>query len=111
MAAKKDPWRPEFGRFGVWRRDHARIAVESFGYVSRRLGTSLLVWLLVGIALALPAGLYIAERNLSQLGANWEGRPGFSVYFEIGTELDLIEAVATRVRGPSRRCRDCGDEP
>lgn len=95
---EKDPWRPAFGRFGVWRRDHLRVAVESFRYVSERLGTSLLVWLLVGIALALPAGLYLAERNLSELGAAWEGRPGFTLYFEVGADTALVDEVATRLR-------------
>ena len=98
MMAKRDPWAPEFGRFSVWRRDHARVAVTSFAYVSHRLGTSVLVWLLVGIALALPAGLYLAERNLSDLGAAWEGRPGFSVYFDVGVEDALIEDVTDHVR-------------
>lgn len=72
--------------------------MESFRYVSERLGTSLLVWLLVGIALALPAGLYLTERNLSELGEAWEGRPGFTLYFDVGAEQSVVQEVAARLR-------------
>ena len=79
-------------------RDHSRVARESLGYISGRLGTSLLVWLLIGIALALPAGLYLLQKNLATLDGDWQGRPGLSVYFAPATERKLVfetvEAVA-----------------
>ena len=54
-------------------------------FISMRTGTSLLVWLLVGIALALPAGLMLLQTNLSRLAADWGGgRPSVSVYMELG---------------------------
>ena len=51
----RDPWPPMKPGLGAWWRDHVRIARETLRFVSVRLGTSLLVWLLVGIALALLA--------------------------------------------------------
>ena len=76
-------------------RDHRREGVESLHFVSLRLGTSMLVWLVVGIALALPAGLWILQTNLQQLSAGWEGRPGLSVYFQLGvTDADVQQAAA-----------------
>ena len=90
----------------VWLRDHRRVAADSVAYVSLRLGTSILVWLLVGIALALPAGLYLAQRNLNEMGATWEGRPGFSVYLEVGSASPQVAAIAQAI---SRLGRCCGD--
>lgn len=55
-------------------------------FTSSRVGTSLLVWTLVGIALALPASLLLTQANLSRLAADWGGRPGISVYFELGAK-------------------------
>jgi cell division transport system permease protein len=57
--------------------------------VSARLGTSLVVWILIGIALALPGGLYVLERNLNALAADWQGRPGLSIYFDRDASASL----------------------
>lgn len=92
------PWPSARRSVRAWLRDHSRVARESLGYISGRLGTSLLVWLLIGIALALPAGLYLLQKNLATLDGDWQGRPGLSVYFAPATERDLVfetvEAVA-----------------
>ncbi len=77
-----------------WLRDHGRIAVESLHYISSRLGTSFLVWLLVGIALALPAGLWILQVNMAEMSADWQGRPGLSVYFKMQTANSQVQDAA-----------------
>ncbi len=67
--------------------------------MSSRLGTSFLVWLVVGIALALPAGLWILQVNMDEMSADWEGRPGLSIYFATdATEADVDLAVAALER-------------
>jgi cell division transport system permease protein len=71
-------------------------------FVSTRLGTSLLVWLLVGIALALPAGLFLIRQNLAGMTAAWEGRPGLTAYFELGATDKQIDAVAAVVSADER---------
>jgi cell division transport system permease protein len=57
------------------------------------LPTSLLVWLLIGIALALPGGLYLLQVNLAAIADRWEGKPGISVYFEVGVGEAAARAV------------------
>lgn len=90
----RGPWpRPVAAGFSGFCRAHVRVARESFAYVSARLGTSLLVWLLIGIALGLPAGLYLLERNLGAMSEGWQGKPGISLYFEPGTSVEMISAV------------------
>ena len=64
---------------------------ESLHFVSARLGTSFLVWLVVGIALALPAGLWLVQINMQAMTEDWQGRPGLSVYF-------VLEATDTKRR-------------
>ena len=75
----------------AWFRDHVRVAGESLGFVSARLWTSFLVWLVVGIALALPAGLWLLQINMEQMSAGWEGRPGVSVYFDMDARAEEID--------------------
>jgi len=90
----KGPWsQPVAAGFSGFFRAHTRVAKESFSYVSARPGTSLLVWLLIGIALGLPAGLYLLERNLGAMSDGWQGKPGISLYFEPGTSVERISAV------------------
>ena len=99
----KGPWPSpvSVGLTGFWR-VHIRVAAESLGYVSGRFGTSLLVWLLIGIALALPAGLYLLERNLGAMSEDWQGKPGISIYFHRNATDEAMQAVAKRLRGDPR---------
>ncbi len=92
-SPKQGPWPRTSHRWGWWR-GHWRVARDVFSLVSGRTGTSLLVWLLVGIALALPASLMLLQANLSQLAADWGGgRPSVSVYMELGA-LNAAELAA-----------------
>ena len=81
----------------AWWQDHLRTGRETLHFISARLGTSLLVWLLVGIALALPAGLILLQLNLAGMTADWDGRPGLSVYFELNTDAGKVAAIAQRL--------------
>lgn len=72
---------------------------DSLSYVSARLGTSLLVWVLIGIALALPGGLYVLERNLDAMADDWQGRPGLSIYFDHGTAVGVARDLRSKLEG------------
>lgn len=48
---------------------------------------------MVGIALALPAGLWILQVNMDEMSAQWEGRPGLSVYFTLQADNASVAAV------------------
>ena len=98
----KDPWPPVRPGLGAWWRDHLRISRETVHFVSARLGTSLLVWLLVGIALALPAGLFLIQQNLSAMTAAWDGRPGLTAYFQLDAGADKVENAVTRLEADGR---------
>ena len=92
-SPKQGPWPRTSHRWGWWR-GHWRVARDVLSFISRHTGTSLLVWLLVGIALALPASLMLLQTNLSRLAADWGGgRPSVSVYMELGA-LNTAELAA-----------------
>lgn len=61
---------------------HARCLVESLGRLHRRWLASTLTTLVIGIALALPAGLYVLVKNLDGLAASWHQAVQISVYLK-----------------------------
>lgn len=92
-----DPWSSAGGgspgRTARWLRDHRRVARDSLIFVSQRFWTSLLVWLLIGIALALPGGLYLVQTSLAVMSASWEGRPGITVYLRVDADVQIGRAL------------------
>ena len=88
-------WPAPKRRFSWFFADHLRAVSETFKFVSLKLGSSLFVWLLVGIALALPAALRLAQLNFVALDDGWQGRPGLSVYFQVTADTADIAAVQT----------------
>ena len=95
--ASLSPWPPvERPPFAVVR-DHWRVSRDCFAIACRRLWSSLLVWLLIGISLALPAALYVLQRSLDAVVEQWDGRPSFTVYLKTGTDVAVAEALATRL--------------
>ena len=97
MRSSADPWPAHARPLLATVRDHGRVARESFLFVNSRIGASLLVWLLIGIALALPAALYLLDRNVAGAMQRWEGRAGLSVYFEPGADVASARRLAARL--------------
>lgn len=92
------PWESARRPLGTFFRDHFREARESLAFVAGAVGTTLLVWLLMGIALGLPAGLYVLQANLAGVAEGWRGSAGISVYFQPGTEARVTQGLAERLR-------------
>ena len=78
-------------------RDRIGVARDSVAFVSKRLAGTLLVWLLIGIALALPAALHLLDRNLAGAAGDWRGTHGFSVYFQVGVDAQAPAEFARRL--------------
>ena len=94
----KEVWPVAPGPRGTVWRERGRVARESLAYVGQRWATTLVVWLLIGVALALPSALYVLEVNLSRAAGEWQGRPGFSVYFDPGLDASVPTALLARLR-------------
>ena len=97
MGARTRIWPSEPRPWGAYWRDHGRVIRDTLGYLSGRFATTLWVWLTIGVALAVPATLYLLEANLVRAAGQWRENPGFSVYFEAGVALDVPEALVGRL--------------
>ncbi len=76
-------------RLGAWLGHHREVAMKSLGELLSAWISSLMTWLVIGVALALPTLLYLIVMTVGDVSGDWDGRPRVSVYLK-----DEITAVA-----------------
>ena len=59
---------------------------------------SLMTWLVIGIALALPGILYVMLNNIADVSADWGGKPRVSLYLQKEVTKDAGESLAKEIR-------------
>ena len=82
----------------VYLQRHAQVALESLGRLYRNLLPSTMTAAVIGIALALPAGLYLMLDNLHRLSGSWDGQASISVFLKDEVPAQQAEGLATRIR-------------
>jgi cell division transport system permease protein len=65
-----------------WLLDHARVLVATLGRLSREPVSTFLTAAVIGITLALPAGLHVLVQNISAISYSWEGTLQASLFLE-----------------------------
>jgi cell division transport system permease protein len=78
---------------------HAQVTLESLGRLYRNGLATWMTAMVIGIALALPAGLYQLLANLDRLSGAWEGQAGLSVFLHDEINTDAAAGVADQLRG------------
>nr|WP_232522378.1 permease-like cell division protein FtsX [Marinimicrobium alkaliphilum] len=84
-------------KLDAWQAHHSTTAIES---LLRLLGTplqSLLTWLVVAIAIALPAALYVALNNVQNIGYSWQDSSQISVFVEKGARENAVRELSERL--------------
>jgi cell division transport system permease protein len=101
--AKKTPVRKtskgpqQNSRLASYLMHHLQMLVASLGYLSRQPVSSLMTSAVIAIALALPAGLYIALDNVSKISAGWDGTTQISLFLNVGTSIEQAEKLARKL--------------
>lgn len=67
-------------QYSAWLRHHRLSAADSLHRVLDKPVASVMTWLVIGIALALPVGLNVALDNLTQLSAGWDSPTQISLF-------------------------------
>jgi cell division transport system permease protein len=83
----------------VWLQRHAQVALESLGRLYRNLLPAVMTAAVIGIALALPSGLYLLLDNLHRLSGSWDGQASISVFLKGNVPAVQTESLAKRIRG------------
>ena len=84
-------------RIGAWRSHHQLVASESLRRMLHQPLASLLTWLVIGIALALPASLFIALENMQQLTVGWDGAARVSLFLRDSVSEDAGRQLGQRL--------------
>ena len=98
----QNKWQPRGGRTRAWLADHRRVASETMLFISQRVVSSFLVWVMIGVALALPGLLWVLQSNMQSLSQQWQGSTGATVYMALGaSEQSIADMAATLQREPA----------
>ncbi len=87
------------GRVNAYATHHLWVLVSSLGQLWRTPFSTLMTAAVIGIALALPAGLHVLLSNVQQLSAGWEDSAQVSLFIRQGVEEKRILALADELRG------------
>ena len=74
-------------------RHHKQAGLETLHALLSSWFTSLMTWLVIGIAMALPAILYVLLNNLETLGGDWRGNPRISLYLKTDARFEQAETM------------------
>ncbi len=86
------------GWFRGYLKGHFQALFLSLGRVSRNPLSSLMTIAVIGIALALPAGLHVALKNVQGVSAGWEEAVQISLFLKQGVEDVEVEQVVAQLR-------------
>jgi cell division transport system permease protein len=85
-------------RFASYRLHHQQVAVDSLRRLLKNPLSTLATWLVIGIALALPAGLYVTLSNLDGISAGWDSSAQVSLYLRSSTSEEAGAALAAELQ-------------
>lgn len=91
--------RPDIlGHPRVWLGHHLQGALATLGRLFRSPLPTLMTVAVIGIAMALPGGLYVLTRNLSLLGGTWEQTATISLFLQAKTTAEQAAELARNLR-------------
>jgi cell division transport system permease protein len=77
---------------------HAQVALNSLGRLYRSPLASLMTAAVIGIALALPSGLYLLTGNLQRLSTQWDGSASFSLFLQKSVASRQSQALLDKLQ-------------
>lgn len=84
-------------RLRGWLDHHQRTGADSFRRLLDAPAASIMTWLVIGIALALPGALFVALQNLESISRGWDGAAQMSLFLEQEVAEDDGRALARKL--------------
>lgn len=84
-------------RLRSWLAHHQRVFVSTLSELLSRPVASLMTWLVIGIALALPMILYVMLENASMVSGDWAGKPRVSLYLVRDVTVSTRQALVRNI--------------
>jgi len=79
--------------------EHARVFFFSLGKLGKNPLGTLLTALVIGVALALPAGMYVLTTNLNTVSYSWQDTLQLSLFLKDSVSAERGAALAREIRG------------
>ncbi len=95
-SRQRRPARPS--AVGTWLLRHLQAAFSSLGRLSRAPLSALMTAGVIGIALALPAGLHVLLENVQQLSGRWDNAATISLFLKLDVNQEHAEDFAQELR-------------
>jgi len=77
---------------------HLQALFGSLGRLARAPLATMLTLIVIGVALALPAGLALLVNNLRTATGDFSNAVDFTVHFKLGTSIDRVQQIAAGAR-------------
>ena len=84
-------------RLKSWQAHHRRVFFFTISELLQNPLASLMSWLVIGIALALPMILYVMLSNVSMVSGEWGGKPRVNLYLAQDLNTPVARALATEI--------------
>ncbi len=81
----------------VWFLHHFQVALASITRLVQNPFSSMMTIAVIGIALSMPAGLYVLLDNLQRLGDSWKGSTSLSVFLQHAVTNPAARELADRI--------------
>ena len=80
--------------FSIWLTRHASMSLGALGRLSRQPIASLMIILVIGVTLALPAAINVVIKNAQSVSGSWDNALDFSVYLKLDLTVSEAEGLA-----------------
>jgi len=83
---------------GTWLSYHLQVVLSSLGRLLRNSWATGMTVVVIAIAIALPAGLYVLIRNLNLLSESWDQTTAISLFLTPDTDMEQAQVLAEELR-------------
>ncbi len=94
----KNPSTLQHSRLSYWALSHCRALLFGMGEMTRTPLSSLMTFIVIGIAMAFPAGLYVFLKDLQGVSQYWNGNPRISLYLKQNVSDGQIKDLENTLR-------------
>lgn len=82
----------------TWLLRHAQVSLASLGRLSRAPVGTLMTAMVIGIAVSLPAGMWVMLSNVKQISGSWDGAASISMFLKTDISETQLDALLVRVQ-------------
>ena len=82
----------------IWFLRHLQVALSSLGRLTRSPIGTLMTATVLGIAVSLPAGMWVMLDNVKQISGNWDGGASLSMFLKADTSEEHIDELIGKLK-------------